>query len=1209
MAALLVSTAAGQWVDKTLFLGGATAPQLVVFDHAGNTAYFAGSSGDCLLAVDGSTGWVLRRTPLPGRPRSLLHNPSTHKLYCSRDGGVTVVDAHSGGTVADIPLHDSRALALSVSRNKIYCARRGRGDIAVIDGMTDEVIDTIAVGDSPTALLYVPTLDRLYCADSGSDDIRAVDCATNTVTAVVPAGNGPFRLLWAEVENKVYCANRESDDITVVDCEGDTAVATVPAGDFPHHLCYNPSAAKVYCANRDDSTVTVIDASADTVKTVVAVGDGPSVLVWVGTSGTVYCANWHDPSLSVLDGFADTLVAQLLIDVAPVDFAHDTLSGRVYGPTGSHDGIPVFDDSSHVVTRTTNTWYWPLSLCYNPVENKLYCGDEERREVLVLDGTTDSVLGAVASGYDVVAMCCDSINNRVYCTNPFDSSLTAIDGSGDTLIVTVPVGAYPQALCFEPVAGRIYCANTGSNTVTVVDGATSGVVATIPVGMGPRSVCCRSSGSRVYTADLAGNTVTVIDATTNTVMTQIPVGSTPTALAYGTAGDELYCLNVGSHSVTVIDCSTNAVIATVPTGSFPYSLLYSPGCDKLFTADLGDGTVTVIDAAADTVLATTAVSPDPFPLVRNPHTGKVYCADDEGPVVSVISEASNRCIATVEIGDEPEMLVYNSARRRVCSADYASSSVTFVADTGFDVGVVAVIEPLGSYQQGDLVQPSVRWRNLGSHDADFEAWVRVRDPSGARVYSNVEQVTGLGAGEDIVLTRFDSLLLLVPGEWQVRCSTAYEFDGVPANDRLVEEFRVNPAGPGWSEQTSIPAGPSGKPVRRGGWLVSCPADGRIYAAKGYKTGDFYRYDAVTDYWERLDTMPWRHGIWSRKAPGKGARGAADDCRYLYATQGNNSLGFWRYDANQDSWSPLPDVPEGPRRKKVKGGTDIVFLTLDGIGYVYLLKGYGTEFYRFNVLTEEWGQLADAPVGQRAKWNRGSWLVANGDSMSRLYAHKARYSELWCYDVKGDSWGGPLAGMPLTGVSGRRKKSKDGGSAAWYDGRILALKGGNTGEFWMYDVAGDAWSELDTMPAYGSTGVKKRVKHGADLAHYGGTVFFALKGNKTREFWRYILPAALGPAPLRGGVAGGTSRLSALSMAACPNPARAGSLTLLYGCPRPGPARVALLDVSGRVVARHRFFARQSGALRPGWTNIVPGVYFVTFSAARSRLTRKLIIQP
>jgi len=94
-------------------------------------------------------------------------------------------------------------------------------------------------------------------------------------------------------------------------------------------------------------------------------------------------------------------------------------------------------------------------------------------------------------------------------------------------------------------------------------------------------------------------------------------------------------------------------------------------------------------------------------------------------------------------------------------------------------------------------------------------------------------------------------------------------------------------------------------------------------------------------------------------------------------------------------------------------------------------------------------------------------------------------------------------MPfISQKTGRNKKSKDGGDAAFYNGFIYALKGGNTCEFYRYNIATNSWTELDPMPDFGSTGKKRRVKQGGALACADGS-FYAFKGGKTREFWLYI----------------------------------------------------------------------------------------------------------
>jgi hypothetical protein len=83
-----------------------------------------------------------------------------------------------------------------------------------------------------------------------------------------------------------------------------------------------------------------------------------------------------------------------------------------------------------------------------------------------------------------------------------------------------------------------------------------------------------------------------------------------------------------------------------------------------------------------------------------------------------------------------------------------------------------------------------------------------------------------------------------------------------------------------------------------------------------------------------------------------------------------------------------------------------------------------------------------------------------------------------------------------------KKVKWGGAlAVALDGRIYALKGNGTGQFFSYSPMLDAWSELESIPRMGSTGKKKGVGKGGALV-WADDDLYAVKGNKTLEFWRY-----------------------------------------------------------------------------------------------------------
>jgi hypothetical protein len=319
---------------------------------------------------------------------------------------------------------------------------------------------------------------------------------------------------------------------------------------------------------------------------------------------------------------------------------------------------------------------------------------------------------------------------------------------------------------------------------------------------------------------------------------------------------------------------------------------------------------------------------------------------------------------------------------------------------------------------------------------------------------------------------------------------------------------------------------------------------------------------------------------------------------VYATKGNGTGGFWRYAADSLAWAQMPDVPLGPSGKKVKGGTDMVYVVENDTGYVYLLKGLKQDFFRFNTVSGVWDtSLPPAPAGARPKWDKGSWLVYDG--MTTLYAHKAKYHELWTFDIVTHTWGtAALPGMPLVGSMGKSKKSKDGGCAAYYGGALYALKGGNTQEFWKFTIATNAWVELETMPAFGSTAKKKRVKAGGDIVSFGGGAFFAFKGNKTNELWRYVAAAPAGPCLPEGAQSGATAPVAR-------GPALVSGRLVSYSLPGSGPVGVSVVDVTGRTVLRQTAAAR-AGTL--DLTRLSAGVYLARFEGAGLSTTRKLVIE-
>jgi N-acetylneuraminic acid mutarotase len=447
---------------------------------------------------------------------------------------------------------------------------------------------------------------------------------------------------------------------------------------------------------------------------------------------------------------------------------------------------------------------------------------------------------------------------------------------------------------------------------------------------------------------------------------------------------------------------------------------------------------------------------------------------------------------------------------------------------------------------------------------------------------------------------------LLRGPYLARCSLLLSGDENPANDTASASGDVRVSG--WRARSPMPAEPSNQAPKDGASMTFHPADRMVYAAKGNKTSDFYMWNPVTDTWTPLESIP--PGPRGRK-PKKGSSACADRSRYLYLVKGNNTSEFYRFDIQSRHWESLPSVPLLPSGKAVKGGGDMAFAEGRYGPNVYLLKGYKNDFLRYDIARESWFVMPSAPSQANPKWPAGSWLAHDGQST--IYAHKAQVSELWTFDVFSDAWStAPRPGIPIQNSSGRTKKAKDGSAGVFLEGFLLALKGGNTNEFYVLDVSGNTWRPLESLP-YGPGGKRTRVKAGGDLTGYSGydrpgvpVSLPAVKGGGCDEVWDYKTDKE-SLAEKRDGIARAGSQWPAGCLRVYPNPVAEGVVTVAYQLEQPGPAAVGVYDVGGRCVAGQRADRSGSGSLLIDTRRLSAGVYVVRFRAGPLAASRKLVV--
>lgn len=480
------------------------------------------------------------------------------------------------------------------------------------------------------------------------------------------------------------------------------------------------------------------------------------------------------------------------------------------------------------------------------------------------------------------------------------------------------------------------------------------------------------------------------------------------------------------------------------------------------------------------------------------------------------------------------------------SCDYALTKFS-----EYDVGAGRIASPADTFRLGATVTPRVWVRNYSALELTFPMRLEI-----GQFYFDQRNVPSL-APYDSVLVSFLPWYVRDTGRHIVRCYTMLNGDKETTNDTVLGACTgVNV----WELLPPVPPGPRNKDIKDGACLVPV-RDSLVFALKGNNTVEYYKYNTTRAVWHECESIPAmaRSG---RKRVKSGARLAHDRERYVYALKGNNTAELWRYSVDGDSWRQMADIPSGVSGRRVKKGAGMTYVPWKNM--LFVVKGANTsEVFGYFPNGDSWRRLKDVPLGPSGKRRvkDGSCLSWDGDST--IYLLKGGCYEFYAFRLGCDSWIQRKDLRDAEFTNPKRRKPKKGAGLACDPQfrRVYASKGGKQTEWWYFDIVRDTWVETwDTFPRW-PTG--RGPAAGADLGYGNGKVY-ALKGNKTREFWRYNANFPLNP-PANGeqGVkaAGPTLRLRV-----APNPVSVRTL-VRYVLPVPGKVSLTVYDVSGRLCAQ------------------------------------------
>jgi len=294
--------------------------------------------------------------------------------------------------------------------NKIYVSNLGLGitpgKLSVIDGSTNDIIDTITVGLGTSQVAFDQNTNRIYVANQGSATVSVIDGSTNSVIAEIPVGitsrSSPFKPVVNPNTSLIYVTNQGDVTVSVIDGvpgspTENTVIAEIPVEITPSGIDIDTTLNKIYVANGFSSTVSVIDGDPSSPTFNTNISPIPPIRTNLPTGIEIdsdnhiaYVDNFGERSVSLIDTVSDTVIGIIQVGIHPAGLDFNPATNRLYVANQGSGTVSIIDTEINAVIATVATGITPFEVAANPNTNRAYVANVGSGTVSVIDGMPGS---------------------------------------------------------------------------------------------------------------------------------------------------------------------------------------------------------------------------------------------------------------------------------------------------------------------------------------------------------------------------------------------------------------------------------------------------------------------------------------------------------------------------------------------------------------------------------------------------------------------------------------------------------------------------------------------------------------------------------------------------------------------------------------------------------------------------------------------------
>ena len=349
-------------------------------------AYVTNSLSDTVSVIDTATNTVVAVIPVGDQPEPVAVHWDGSRVYVGNQGSasegggsISVIDTITNTVIDTIPEQNGvDGIAITPDGTTLYATNPGghrlppdciSDSVSVIDVATHTVKAVIEVGDHPWGLTISPDGSRVYVANAHDETLSVIDTATNQVVNTVNLGDGcdagtdhhTATPVLSPDGSMLYMIHMHSDLVSVMDTATETVIAQIDGSDqcpngsrrcHGHSMAMHPNGTQLWVGYQNGNQVSILDTATNTWVGAVPVGTFPKGVAITPEGNRVFVTNRNSDSISVIDVADRMVIAEVPVESTPI-----TYGNYIFAPSaqadidGDADGIPDSADNCPTVAN------------------------------------------------------------------------------------------------------------------------------------------------------------------------------------------------------------------------------------------------------------------------------------------------------------------------------------------------------------------------------------------------------------------------------------------------------------------------------------------------------------------------------------------------------------------------------------------------------------------------------------------------------------------------------------------------------------------------------------------------------------------------------------------------------------------------------------------------------------------------------------------